>query len=770
MKVNILFFLFLICIAPQLSSQQTIEVKGIISELGSSKPLQGCQVISSKGMLLGESHSTGQYSVHLPQGKKQPVYFSFPGYTIHKITLNAASDTIVNVFLCEKIQQIDSVTIFAKSVGVLSQYKFTSMEARKMVSLVGETDVVRYLQVLPGVSPGMEGTLGLFVRGGNSGNNRIELDEIPVYATTHLFGLFSVFHPDIIRDISFQTGGISASSGNFLSSLLEINTKDNTFDSYHGKFSVSPFMADAAFSGPIVKNKLVAQVAGRVSLLQPEFKLFKTLTKAEGNIKPTMADWYSNIKWNIHPNHTIKLLYYGSNDYFQYKNESDISLNWGNSIAKLAWNWKINQRFYLETYAYQSNYYSNQRQLEYQGNNLINGLMLGSSLSEYAINSCIHFKPNSKNWTAKAGANYQQQYFKPASEKIVVSKNENSYFEEKNCTRLLSLFGEIGYAQIRGISLNLGGRGYLYQNGNFRTFDADVRLLSDFYFNKSLGIEVTVDKLSQFYHVLEGLPTGWSLDMMIPSDKRFLHETAWQEYSGIFWKNNTYHFSIGGYYKQMNNLTYYKNSINLFGIKDVTWQEEIVSGEGVSYGTEVRVEKKASTWTWSIAYTLSKTNRHFQEINNNASFPFKFDRRHILNIQSQLITKKKGQREQSIYLLTVISSGHHETIQLGKYEGVMPPYWNQRSEGTSISAEKNENAYSRQLLSTINGYDLPTYIRVDMGYNFKKIGIRYTREFGISIFNVLNNKNPYLIFYSDHQWKQLSIFPILPSVKWSIEF
>lgn len=769
MKITLVISLIFFCFSQWIYSQPTIEVKGSVSEFGSLKPLPGCQIVSSKGLLIGQTIENGNYVLSLQKGQKQLLYFSLPGYSTIKIQLVATTDTLINVALKEKIHQIDSVTVYANTSGALSQYRFTPMEAKKMVSLTGETDVLRYLQVLPGISSGMEGGLGLFVRGGNSGNNRVELDKVPVYATSHLFGLFSVFHPDVIRDISFHTGGITSTSGNFLSSLFQINTSDGNAHNYHGKFSVSPFMADGVFNGPIIKDKLVAQVAGRISLLRPEFKLIKSLTKTEGDVKPAMSDWFLKMQWNVHPKHTIKLLLYGSNDYFQYQNESDISINWGNSIAKVDWNWKINQTLFLETYTYQTKYYSAQKQLEYENSKQKNGIMLGSNLNEYAIQSVINYKSDG-NWSGKGGISYQHHYFKPVSEKVVVSKNENSHFEEVSNTHLLSFFGEMEYNRLSEVTFNLGGRGYIYQNGNYRTFDADLRFLSDVYFTKSLGAELTIDKFSQFYHVLEGLPTGWSLDLMIPSDDRFSHENAWQGYSGIFWKNNQYHFSIGGYIKKMTNLVFYKNSVNLFGVRDVTWQDEIVSGNGESFGMEVRAEKKSSVWNWSLSYTLSKTNRYFPEVNDNLSFPFKFDRRHILNIQSQFVTKKNGHREQSISAFAAISSGHHETIPLGKYQGVLPPFWNQRSGGIMVSIEENTNAYSRQLLSSINGFTLPTYIRVDVAYNFKRVRKRYTREFTMSVFNVLNNQNPYLVFYSDSQWKQLSIFPILPSFKWSIEF
>jgi hypothetical protein len=268
---------------------------------------------------------------------------------------------------------------------------------------------------------------------------------------------------------------------------------------------------------------------------------------------------------------------------------------------------------------------------------------------------------------------------------------------------------------------------------------------------------------------VEGLPMGWALDLLVPADSIFLPEIAHQFYAGGYWTNKTYTLSAGAYYKLMNNLISYKNSSNLFGYQSENWHQEIAVGQGKSYGVEFRAERKSTTWNASLSYTLSKTTRKYLDMNDGKEFPFKFDRRHILNLNAQFITKKKKNKEQNLNLALSYSSGHKATIPIGMYKGELPPFWDIMGDG-AINGLMDENAYSRQLMSGVNNYNLPDYYRIDIGYVFIKKRKKSTSELTIGVYNVLNRKNPYLIFYQDDRWKQLSILPIIPNIQWSVSF
>ena len=190
---------------------------------------------------------------------------------------------------------------------------------------------------------------------------------------------------------------------------------------------------------------------------------------------------------------------------------------------------------------------------------------------------------------------------------------------------------------------------------------------------------------------------GWSLDLLVPADSFFLPEKSQQFYAGGYWTNKTYSLSAGAYYKLLNNLISYKNSTNLFGNQSENWQQEISVGDGRSYGVEFRAERKSSKWNAALSYTLSKSTRKYSDLNNGKEFPFKFDRRHILNLNAQFITKRKKGREQNFNFALSFSSGHKATIPIGMYKGELPPYWDIMGDG-AINGLMDENAYSRQLM------------------------------------------------------------------------
>lgn len=287
--------------------------------------------------------------------------------------------------------------------------------------------------------------------------------------------------------------------------------------------------------------------------------------------------------------------------------------------------------------------------------------------------------------------------------------------------------------------------------------------------SKETGLEFSYDQFSQFHHTVEGLPVGWSLDLIIPATQLYKPEKAQQYYAGGFWSGKQGLLSAGVYYKNLDNLTSYKNATNVFGVQNTNWMDEVVNGKGISYGLELRAEKKADRWNMTASYTLSKTDRRFADINDGKSFPFKFDRRHILNFTGQVLTREREYSNQHFNIVCNFSSGHHITLPVSIYEGIEPPYWMQQT-GVYIPPKEQENALYRQLMGKTNGYSLPYYLRIDLSYSFLRLGKRFVNEFNIGIFNLLNRHNPYLIFYDEDRWKQLSIFPILPSFKWSLRF
>jgi hypothetical protein len=672
-------------------------------------------------------------------------------------------------------QMLDSVLVVGeRNIRRNNLYQFAVKEYKQMVSLIGETDALRYVATLPGVSQGMEGGMGFFVRGGNSSNNRIELDDVPLYGSTHLFGLFSIFPSDIIAGMDFCTGGIAASTGNCLASIIKITGKQPDNRKYHGSFSISPFVIGASVSGPITPN-LTFHLAGRISPLRAEIALIQSLANIEGNLKPEMADAYARLDYRFSRRHQLSVSGYLSNDYFQYAADfadnidvNEITMNWGNKLLRASWDWSPNDHWKIKALAYYTGFFSGNRQKNYAGNRQKGELRLQTNLHELTMRATITYEKN--NFSINGGVQGQWQSIHPGAEKIILTGQNNQYaFNMGDMPRTWVGFGEVGYKHKR-FSATAGLRGTIYQIEGQTIPDGNIRIAAEMEVSNHIGIGASYDELSQFHHIAEGLPVGWSLDLLLPSDRKFVPEKAHQFYTGGHWTYQSIACSAGVYYKYMNHLISYKNSSNIFGVQNTTWQEEITSGQGSSYGMETRLERKGTDWNVTLSYTLSKTDRQFNEINDGRQFPAKFDRRHILNFTGQLLTLKRTHWSHYCNLSVAFSSGNHLTIPIGLYKGITPPFWDQQDGGFYISPQQEENAQYRQLMSNVNGYTVPDYFRVDVSYNFTRTGNRITHDLTVGVFNLLNRQNPYLIFYKEGRWQQLSLFPIVPTINWNMSF
>lgn len=666
--------------------------------------------------------------------------------------------------------ELKDVTITAKYLtNRNNSYQYIPQNAKPLITVMGGTDIMRYIGTLPGVSQGMEGGMGFFVRGGNNANNRIEIDGVPIYGSTHLFGLFSTFHPDIVQSTNFRTGGIPASSGDFLASITQIKSLNPDTSGFHGSFYISPFLVGLSTSGHL--NKKISYVAaGRMSLLRPEYMIIKSITKIETDVNPQISDLFFKLNYKIHQKHLLNATGYISDDYFSFKNSTIvIGMNWGNQFARIGWDWSLSEKTKLQTLAYYNRFYSGQLQKQFKENaakDLMSELRVRNTLSEKVLQTT--FVHEQKLWSLQAGMLYKERQFQPVSQKILIGKDTAANLNNPLLSNSFVLFSEAKFRYYQLLS-TFGARANLYNINKTNILLMDIRLNTIYEISANSGIEFSYDLLSQTHHAVEGLPMGWSLDLLVPSDSIFQPEIAHQFYTGGYWNNKTYSLSAGAYYKIMNNLISYKNSTNLFGNQSDNWHQEISSGSGRSYGLEFRVERKCPTWNVALSYTLSKTTRKYIDLNNGNEYPFKFDRRNILNLNTQFITKKQKNKEQNLNLALSYSSGHKATIPIGMYKGELPPFWDLMGDG-AINRLMDENAYSRQLMSEINNFNLPFYCRVDIGYSFIKKHKKSIREFTIGVYNALNRKNPYLIFYQDESWKQLSILPIIPSVQWNVTF
>lgn len=645
----------------------------------------------------------------------------------------------------------DRLPIFRKP----NRYLYTPERAAAIVSVIGEPDVLRQITTLPGVSSGVEGSLGLFVRGGNAGNSRVEYDGVPVYGTSHLLGLFSSFSPDMISVTDFRTGGIEASSGDITSSLMRIKSKSGKLESPSWNLSLSPYMTSIYHETPGKKGKTDYRVAGRFSPLPLIAGIITGSDEEYAKINGLMHDWAATVERRLNDKNAIKLTGLFSQDRLNVKYDASGALMQNISgMAKLDFRSSLSSRTEFEVFGYCtfSNVFQNQ---DYYRND--------TTSSSYSM-SCNWIETGMKSLV---------------NHKVSCHLDVEGGMEVKTFMKALSgaVFADINFRNSK-CDVMAGYRQILYHYEGWTTTGFDAHLRVDRTLTKNLGIEVAADRMSQYMHVLEGLPTGWAMNIMSPAGKDFKPEISGQIYAGLFWHKDArlkllgetaFHLNAGGYAREMNGMISYKSSINMFRITEDTWEDEIESGSGRSIGLEVSGSMSSERLSMNIAYTLSRTDREYPSINEGERFPFKFDRPHILNLQSDLTTRKRARGEQHLGIVLSCYSGNLMTVQKSQYLGVKPPYWDTGLSGM-YTDKFQDNIYYRMEMSAVNGHRMKAYFRLDVAYTFKFLLEWSTHDLTVSVFNVTNRHNPYLIYNDYGTWKQVSIMPVMPSVRWSVRF
>ena len=748
---------------------------GRIRDRETARVVSGVEVLTMQGHRLAWTDGQGQFAFDYSVDSLRVILLA-DGYRQQVALLRSGQRAELS--LDPRRTELREVTVVGRGVTRgNSSFGYSPADVKGFATLAGEVDVMRYPQILPGVSQGMEGGMGFYVRGGGSGNNRTELDGVPITAPTHLFGLFSVFHPDIVGQSTFQMGGITASSGDFTSSLLQIRSRRPSSGRTRGAFALSPLMVGGALEGRLIGDRLSYQVAGRSSLLRPEYLLLKALSSEEGvtgDFNAQVQDLYAKLHYEFSPQHSAEVWLFGSNDYLAYLGEEErdvdrnkVTIGWTNRAVKASWIYTPQDRLRLETSVYYTDHATKQGQYSYDDKDK-RGLVLGSTKSELALRS--HLTTRVRSIDLGAGIDLRRQHFHPMMQSLSLEETRTVDGSPRGGTTLASLYAEGDY-KATAYGLQGGLRYDLFRDADGHIFhNLDVRLKGQVPLTPTLRLEATYDRLTQYQHTLEGLPVGWALDLLMPASRRFCPEHSDQWYLGGVWSTPTFYVTIGGYYRHLTGLTANRSWLNHFSQRNVSWEQDVLTGRGNSYGLEVWAEKRQGRLTGSLSYTLSRTTRTFPELNGGRSYPFSYDRTHILNVQSRYEVLRTARREQHLSLAGYLTSGSTMTIPVASYQAEELPFWNAQVGGGSSSYLWDYHATTRTQMSSLNAYRLPAYMRFDLSYSFLWHRRRVSHELTIGIYNILNRKNPYLIYYERNSWRQLSILSLVPSVRWEMRF
>lgn len=605
---------------------------------------------------------------------------------------------------------------------------------RMVVSPMGEGDPIRWVQSLPGVSTGADGTSAMYIRGGNMGGNVVTLDGIPVYGYSHLLGLTTAIPSDVLQKISLSKGGFSGRQGNYTSSHLALFTNDAIPDKLSAQLSLNNFLAGAHVSGAITPQ-IAVTLFGRLSPLTWEYNALKGLLGGGlGDLDPFEAqvyDLYGKIYGTIGEHAKWSLSGTGSQDRYSFvtPDTSSQTMGWSNAIGIATFRYKGFD--IMASY----NAYSNIQEQDKQYMGTDNHLSLQSDLTEITV-SAGYKTPVGRFFDWEMGAKGRFARFSPKKMGTIASDSNTSlvsaYLQGKIHTRKIEMTG----------SLRLNR----FQNDS--TFLApDVSLSARWQIAPFLAVEGTFDWMRQYYHTLEGLPVGWSMDMLVPTSSLLPEEIALQGYIGAVATFGDHSLTTGVFSKKLDNLIYYKDAQNLFSAIQTTWEEDIDMGQGDSFGVEVLYEFQRRNWYARASATISKSTRWgFSHVNDGKPFHAPFDRMLVLNMAIEY----KDWRLNFIY-------------QDGNWVNGRAEHYVMHIPGDNPTLD---------YYAAVNNHQMPAVIRLDAGYQHTWQGKHVQHTLNLGICNLLNHFNPFTVYYDtiDNKWKEIALLPVLPNFSYRFSF
>lgn len=781
-KINLLALLLL----HQMLLGQKVTISGYVEDASSGEKLIGCNIYHKPSQSGTVTNNFGFYSITLDQAETIQLEISYIGYTLNTLKLKGDVSQSVNVkmkgeVVFEEIEIIASKDKKIENETQMSTIDVPILQIKKIPALMGETDVLKALQLLPGVQSGGEGQAGLYVRGGSPDQNLILLDGVPVYNANHLFGFFSVFNAEAIKDVTLIKGGFPARYGGRLSSVLEINLKDGHQQEFHGDVSIGLVGSKLTLEGPINKGKTTFLVSGRRTyidlLAKPFIKQSFSQSGSEGDTGYYFYDVNAKVNHTFSQKDRIYLSVYGGNDKFYFNQQdkgigardfTDNKLGWGNLTGALRWNHVIHDKLFMNTTLTYSKYrlrtdVSLGTEFEDKSKELIS-LGYLSGIRDYAAKIDFDYVPSPRHFI-RFGSNVILHQFNPGQfdlERISAFNGPN--FKQtlgqpiKNATEL-ALYAEDDFEITKKLKINAG----LHLSG-FSVDDAfytslQPRLSMRYLLPRGIGLKASFATMRQFINLLSFEGIGLPTDLWLPTTARVKPQESWQAAIGAAKTiGNDYEISLEAYYKRMDNLIAYKDGSGIFELTD--WQDRITQGKGEAYGLELFLQKKTGKLSGWIGYTLAWNNRQFSDLNEGRSFPYRYDRRHDLSVVAIYELSKKI----NISGTWVYGTGNAVMLPKSRY-GATSTYGNNFTYINSVEQYGDRNSYR-----------MNPYHRLDIGINFIKTRSNRTRTWSVGAYNAYANNNPFFVYFdtdfdtNERVLKQVSLFPLIPYVTYSLKF
>lgn len=773
-----------------LQTNERFTLSGYVTENGSGENLLGVSIYVPELKLGTVSNDYGFFSLTLPEGKHQ-VYISYIGYATQIKEINLSEDLNLDFAITSEAESLEEVVVTAdekvkeSKVTQMSTVRLNPLDIQDVPAFLGEKDVLKTLQLLPGIQGGSEGSSGFFVRGGTPDQNLIILDDAVVYNSNHLFGFFSVFNGDAIKSVEAFKGGFPARFGGRLSSVIKIDMKDGNKEKLSGKINIGLISSSLLLEGPINKGKTSFILSGRRTYIDVLAQPFLNEEEGKGGY------YFADLNFKIHHIFSPKDKLYWSNYYGRdkfYSNFKDeftdekVRLGWGNITSTLRWNHQFNNKLFSNTSLIFSNYefkITDEYTDTFENRTEDYSFSTSSGINDYTLKTDFDYFPNSQH-SIRFGALATRHNFTPQRVLIqddfsgnVDTKQELNSFEG-------AVYAEDDWKLTDKLRISPGLRLSYFKFGDKNYLNPETRLAMSYNLKPDLALKASYSRMNQYIHLLSSSGIGLPTDLWVSSTDQVKPQTSEQFAIGVAkdFFDKDYSLTFEGYYKKMDDVIAYKEGASFLAFddiesgKDLTWEDNITSGQGWAYGGELLFRKQTGKLTGWLGYTLSWSERQFDELNLGKKFFDRYDRRHDISV----VGIYKPHERITLSGTWVLSTGNNYTLP--NLQRLDTP------NGFPIRSPNNFFDGETEFATARNNFRGETSHRLDLGIQFhKKLKKGRERTWGFSLYNAYARQNPFIYTLEDSKFDgndpnatvetklvRTSVLMLIPSFNYTFKF
>lgn len=761
MRILYLLCLFIVLLSVETIAQVTLS--GHIYDKEDGEALIGATIYLSKQETGTATNAYGFYSLTTESGILE-IRVSYLGYQSLDTTIVLNENTSLDFYLAEQIGQLEEVEVSATRIELREQVNSTQMstfnlrpqEVTNIPTLGGEADVIKVAQLLPGVTSGNEGTTGMFVRGGTDDQNLVVLDDAVVYNLGHLFGFFSVFNADAIKDVDIVKGGFSPEYGGRLSSVMDVRMNDGSLQRYNARGGVGLLTSRLTVDGPIIKDRMSFMLAARRTYIDRVFQVLGA------SLPYYFYDYNAKLNYKISNNDRIYFSTYFGDDVLKFNETSDenevsedldFGFKLGNFTSTLRWNHIYDsQKLFSNVTVHQTRF-----KYDIQGNFIDNSLLIRSQIQDIGAKADWQYFANTTN-KFLFGAQTVTHFFRP---NVVSTSGDIADLIDDRTGDLIqnmewSVYGGTERDLSSKLKVNAGLRySFMITDGKLYS-GPEPRISVRYKLNEEQSFKASYSLMRQYMHRVSSSSIALPTDLWYPVTRQVKPQRSHQvsvSYNQIF-PESQLSFSIETYYKSLHNLIEYREGANL--ILNDNFERELLAGDGDSFGIEFLLRKKYGVFTGWASYSLSETTRSFDELNAGNTFPAKFDRRHVINLVSMIELNERV----SFSAVWNFQSGAWFTPQTGQY--LMP--------NASLTGVELIPIYGNR-----NSTRLGNSHRLDINFILKPRGNRrFGGEWHFGAYNFYNRAAPFRINIENngvnYQYEQQGLFGFIPSISYNFNF